>query len=87
MSSRSALYEDHEPVVLKPLEVVVIGGRLDRALKKLRRKMAQEGVLKEMKRRRRAVKPSERRRRKRADARKRARKRVRLQERVSRSMA
>lgn len=66
-----------EPVILKPMEVAVIDGKLDKALRKLKKKMATEGVLKELKRRRRATKPSDQKRRKRMDAARRRRKRAR----------
>jgi len=75
---------EHEAVVLAPLEVVVQDGRLDKAIKKLKRKMAAEGVLKELKRRRRAMKPSAERRRKQVDAARRRRKRQRAAEKGSR---
>ena len=70
-----------EPVVLKPLEVAVVDGKLDKALRKLKKKVAAEGVVRELKRRRRASTPSEKRRRKRADAARRRRKRARTAER------
>lgn len=57
------------PVVLEPLEVVVDRDtRLEKAIKKLKRKMASEGVLKEIRRRRSYIKPSAQRRKKRLDA-------------------
>jgi len=68
---------EHDTVVLKPLEVVVVDGRLDKAIRKLKKKMSTEGVLKELKRRRRATKPSDAKRRKRIDAARRRRKRER----------
>ena len=67
----------HEPVILKPLEVTVVDGKLDKALRKLKKKIAAEGILKEIKRRRRAMKPSDRKRRKQIDAARRRRKRER----------
>jgi small subunit ribosomal protein S21 len=69
--------DGHEPVILKPIEVVVADGKLEKALRKLKKKMATEGVLKELKRRRRATKPSDAKRRKRLDAARRRRKRER----------
>lgn len=72
--------DKRDPVVLKPLEVVVVDGRLDKALRKLKKKMSAEGVLKELKRRRRATKPSDQKRRKRVDAARRRRKRERAAE-------
>jgi small subunit ribosomal protein S21 len=68
-------HDGRDPVVLRPLEVLVAHGRLDKALRKLKRKMAMEGVLKETKKRRFHEKPSKRRRRKRAEAARRRRKR------------
>lgn len=68
------------PVILKPVEVPVIDGKLDKALRKLKKKMATEGILKELKRRRRAVKPSAQKRRKRVEAARRRRKRERTAE-------
>lgn len=73
--------KEYDSVVLQPLQVAVVDGRLDKALRKLKRKMASEGVLKEIKRRRRALKPSEAKRRKRADAARKRRKRERAVER------
>ena len=72
--------DPHDPVVLKPLEVRVADGKLDKALKKLKRKMAAEGILKELKRRRRAIKPSAQRRRKQVEAARRRRKREKAAE-------
>lgn len=72
--------DKRDPVVLRPLEVVVVDGRLDKALRKLKKKMSAEGVLKELKRRRRATKPSDQKRRKRVDAARRRRKRERAAE-------
>lgn len=69
-----------EPVILGPMEVPVIDGKLDKALRKLKKQMATEGILKELKRRRRATKPSDRKRRKRMDAARRRRKRDRAAE-------
>lgn len=68
--------EEHEPVILKPLEVVVADGKIDKAMRKLKRKMATEGLLREMKKRRSYLKPSEKRRRKIADAARRKRKKL-----------
>lgn len=72
--------DPHRPVILKPVEVPVIDGKIDKALRKLKKKMAAEGILKELKRRRRATKPSDQRRRKRIDAARRRRKRERSAE-------
>lgn len=65
-----------QPVRLQPLEVIVEENNLEKALKKLKRKLATEGVLKELKRRRRYAKPSEKRKKKMADAARRRRKRM-----------
>lgn len=73
--------DKRDPVILKPMEVSVIDGKLEKAIRKLKKKMAAEGVLKELKKRRRATKPSDRKRRKRVDAARRRRKRARTAER------
>ena len=74
---RPRIRDAHEPVVLRPLEVVVAEGKIEKALRKLKKMMATEGVLRELKRRRRATKPSDQKRRKRMDAARRRRKRAR----------
>ncbi|MDP3274065.1 MAG: 30S ribosomal protein S21 [Deltaproteobacteria bacterium] len=66
-----------EAVVCKPLEVSVGDKTLERAIKNLKRKMAAEGVLRELKRRRHYMKPSIKRRKKASEAARRRRKRVR----------
>lgn len=58
---------------LCPLEVKVINGDIDQAIKVLDKKVSKDGVLSELKRRRFAEKPSEERRRKRREAIKKAR--------------
>lgn len=73
-------HDKRDPVVLRPLEVTVVDGKIDKALRKLKRKMSAEGVLKELKRRRRAMKPSERKRKKRVESARRRRKRERAAE-------
>ena len=65
------------PEDFAPLEVVVDGDNLGRALSQLKRKMAAEGVFKEVKRRRFFEKPSEGRKRKVREAARRRRKSVR----------
>ncbi|NUN14591.1 MAG: 30S ribosomal protein S21 [Myxococcales bacterium] len=60
-----------------PLEVKVEGDNLARAISQLKRKMASEGVFKELKRRRFFEKPSERRKRKSREAARRRRKAMR----------
>ncbi len=62
------------PVQGRPLEVVVEGDNVDRAINRLKRKMADEGVLKELKKRRFYEKPSVRRKRKQREAERRRRK-------------
>lgn len=66
-----------DPVQCKPVEVSVGEKGLERAIKHLKRKMANEGVLRELKRRRHYMKPSVRRRKKEAEAARRRRKRQR----------
>src|SRR5262249_30975828 len=69
-----------EPVQCKPVEVLVGDRGVDRAVKQLKRKMAAEGVLRELKRRRHYMKPSVKRRKKSAEAARRRRKRLRQQQ-------
>ena len=59
------------------MEIKVINDDVNRASKKLRRKLQQEGVFREMKRRRFYEKPSVRRRRKEKEAARRLRKKMR----------
>jgi small subunit ribosomal protein S21 len=61
----------------RPLEVRVEGDNVARAISQLKRKMATEGVFKEIKRRRFYEKPSERRKRKLREAARRRRKAMR----------
>ncbi|MEM6962028.1 MAG: 30S ribosomal protein S21 [Myxococcota bacterium] len=65
-----------EAVICKPVEVLVGDKGLERAVKHLKRKMAAEGILRELKRRRHYMKPSVRRRKKAAEAARRRRKRI-----------
>ncbi len=65
------------PVQGRPLEVTIEGDGIDRALNRLKRKMADEGVLKELKKRRFYEKPSVRKKRKQRDAQRRRRKEAR----------
>jgi small subunit ribosomal protein S21 len=58
-------------------EVVVKDNNLEKALKRLKRKLERAGLFKEMKRRRHYEKPSERRRRKHQEAERRRRKKIR----------
>lgn len=66
-----------EAVQCKPLEVAVGDRGIERAIKHLKRKMASEGILRELKRRRHYMKPSVKRRKKESEAARRRRKRVR----------
>lgn len=66
-----------EAVQCKPVEVVVGDKGIERAIKHLKRKMASEGILRELKRRRHYMKPSIKRRKKEAEALRRRRKRAR----------
>jgi small subunit ribosomal protein S21 len=66
-----------EIVQCKPVEVSVGDRGLDRAIKHLKRKMANEGILRELKRRRHYMKPSVMKRKKQAEAARRRRKRAR----------
>lgn len=64
-----------EAVQCRPVEVVVGEKGVERAIKHLKRKMASEGILRELKRRRHYMKPSVRRRKKASEAARRRRKR------------
>ncbi|MGB5267005.1 MAG: 30S ribosomal protein S21 [Polyangiales bacterium] len=66
-----------ETVQCKPIEVHVGERGLERAVKHLKRKMATEGILRELKRRRHYMKPSIKKRKKAAEAARRRRKRIR----------
>lgn len=66
-----------ESVQCKPVEVIVGDKGLERAIKHLKRKMANEGILRELKRRRHYMKPSVKLRKKAAEAARRRRKRLR----------
>ncbi len=68
-----------EAIVCKPLEVTVGDKGIERAIKNLKRKMAAEGVLRELKRRRHYMKPSIKRRKKASEAARRRRKRTRIE--------
>ncbi len=65
-----------------PLEVRVEGDNINRAINQLKRKMANEGIYKELKKRRFYEKPSERRKRKQREAERRLRKALRRQTRA-----
>ena len=68
---------DNEAVQCRPVEVLVGDRGLERAIKHLKRKMANEDILRELKRRRHYMKPSIKRRKKEAEAARRRRKRLR----------
>jgi small subunit ribosomal protein S21 len=70
-----------EAVQCKPLEVQVGDKGIERAIKHLKRKMAAEGILRELKRRRHYMKPSIKRRKKMSEAARRRRKRLKTEER------
>jgi len=65
----------------RPLEVYVQDGNVDRAISALKRKMANEGIYKEIKKRRYYEKPSEAKKRKSRDAERRRKKAMRFQRR------
>jgi small subunit ribosomal protein S21 len=68
-----------EAIQCKPLEVSVGEKGIERAIKHLKRKMAAEGILRELKRRRHYMKPSVKRRKKMSEAARRRRKRLRVE--------
>ena len=63
---------------LRPLEVTVDEGGIERAIRKFTRAVAEDGVLKELKKRRHHVKPGQKRRIKEREAQRRRRKQTRL---------
>jgi small subunit ribosomal protein S21 len=67
-----------EVVEWAPLEVSVDGDNVERALKALKRKMANEGIYKELKKRKFFMKPSEETKRKQREAERRRRKAFRM---------
>ena len=67
----------HEPVQGRPLEVRVDDRGVERAIRKLRRLLASEGVLREIKRRRHYEKPSVKSKRKLREAERRRKRRER----------
>ena len=69
-----------EAIQCKPLEVAVGDKGIERAIKHLKRKMAAEGILRELKRRRHYMKPSVKRRKKMSEAARRRRKRLKTDE-------
>ena len=68
---------DHVPIQGRPLEVKVDERGVERAIRKLRRLMASEGVLREIKRRRHYEKPSVKKKRKLREAERRRKRRQR----------
>ncbi len=68
-----------DAIQCKPVEVIVGDKGVERAIKHLKRKMAAEGVLRELKRRRHYMKPSVKRRKKESEAARRRRKREKQQ--------
>ena len=69
-----------DAIQCKPLEVAVSDRGIERAIKHLKRKMAGEGILRELKRRRHYMKPSVKRRKKMSEAARRRRKRLKTDE-------
>lgn len=68
-----------EAIQCRPLEVAVGDRGIERAIKHLKRKMASEGILRELKRRRHYMKPSIKKRKKQSEAARRRRKRARTE--------
>ena len=68
-----------DAIQCKPLEVIVSDRGIERAIKMLKRKLASEGVLRELKMRRHYMKPSVKRRKKQAEAARRRRKRAKVE--------
>lgn len=68
-----------DAIQCKPLEVSVGDTGIERALKQLKRKLANEGILGELKRRRNYMKPSVKARKKSEEAARRRRKRARIE--------
>lgn len=68
-----------EAIQCQPVEVKVGDRGVERAVKHLKRKMATEGILRELKRRRHYMKPSVKKRKKAAEASRRRMKRVRFE--------
>ena len=75
--SVTEIVNDHVPVTGRPLEVKVDDRGVERAIRKLRRLMASEGVLREIKRRRHYEKPSVKSKRKLREAERRRKRRQR----------
>jgi small subunit ribosomal protein S21 len=77
---RHPLANTSESVQCRPLEVQVGDKGIERAIKHLKRKMAAEGILRELKRRRHYMKPSIKKRKKMSEAARRRRKRLKTDE-------
>jgi small subunit ribosomal protein S21 len=75
---RAVVAMPSEAIQCKPLEVSVGDKGIERAIKHLKRKMAAEGILRELKRRRHYMKPSVKRRKKASEAARRRRKRSKI---------
>ncbi len=75
--TRSPVANPSEAIQCRALEVQVGDKGIERAIKHLKRKMAAEGILRELKRRRHYMKPSIKRRKKMSEAARRRRKRQR----------
>lgn len=74
---KETIVNEHVPVLGRPLEVKVDDRGVERAIRKLRRLMASEGVLREIKRRRHYEKPSIKMKRKEREAERRRKRRQR----------
>ena len=79
VNNTPAPFDSGEASVCMKLEVTVGDKGIERAIKNLKRKMAAEGVLRELKRRRHYMKPSVKRRKKASEAARRRRKRTRIE--------
>jgi small subunit ribosomal protein S21 len=69
-----------DPVLGRPLEVRVDERGIERAIRRLRRLTASEGILREMKRRRHYEKPSQKKKRKTREAARRRKRRIKRSE-------
>ena len=79
MTNEASSTTTPEAVQCKPVEVIVGEKGVERAIKHLKRKMASEGILRELKRRRHYMKPSVKRRKKASEAARRRRKRSKIE--------
>lgn len=80
--ARAHVANPSEAIQCRPLEVGVGDKGIERAIKHLKRKMAAEGILRELKRRRHYMKPSVKRRKKMSEAARRRRKREKTEPRL-----